>query len=274
MTSEDLIDVSTPFKAYLTALDSSGPTRQILADLYVSCKRISSGIRAKYPKSHRHDYRFDHAEQDAFFKVTDPARARSIDPDYFGTYYLEAVRNGMFDQGRWQQRAKNRADRLTSVHTESIGRDDRAPHDIEVLRSKILGVLSHLTRNQLELYSDYLGAVTDRKGDDPIKGNGIYKQIAESRGIAIGTVKSTLNNVRHRLDPLWEEMIAYQPEELNGLDQIIPELQALINSKRGQDSNQPALGGYARKRVPSEAPNGKNLGKKPRSRTRFFAHRG
>ncbi len=247
MTSEQLIDLSTPFKDYLTALDSSAPTEQILSDLYVLCKRISSGIRAKYPKYHRHDYRFDHAEQDAFFKVTDPARARSIDPDYFGTYYLAAVRNGMFDQGRWQQRKENRAGRLTSVHAESIGGDDHAPYDIDVLRSKILDALSHLTRNQLELYRDYLAAVTDRKGDDPIKGSGIYKQIAHSRGIAIGTVRSTLNNVRHRLDPLWEEMSGYPPQELSGLDQVIPELQALINGKREQDSNQPASGGYARR---------------------------
>ena len=247
VTSEELIDLSTQFRDYLTTLDSSAPTKQILSDLYVSCKRISSGIRAKYPKSHRHDYRFDHAEQDAFFHVTDPAHARSIDPDHFGAYYLEAVRNGMFDQGRWQQRTKNRADPLTSVHTESIGRDDHAAHDIGVLRSKILGTLNHLTLKQLELYHDYLAALTDRKGDDLVKGNGIYKQIAESHGIAIGTVRSTLNHVRDRLEPLWNEMSGYQPQELQGLDQVIPELQALIDGKRGLASNQPASGGYAKR---------------------------
>jgi DNA-directed RNA polymerase specialized sigma24 family protein len=237
---QNIVILNQKFKDYL-----ANPGEPARSDLYDTCQRVAAPLRNKFPQPyHVLGDRFDDRLEDVFLKVTDITHAQSIDPDRFGQYFLRSAKNALIDQTRWQRQRRNKADSLDQIG--DVEGENSVPHSSAELRGRIVEKIGGIPPKAVEMYCDYLEAISDGKTGK--RNDGIYEGIAHRHRVAKGTVKSSLHRVRNRLEPLWAEMELWQygGRDLQGLHEIIPELRrAIADHKRGKESSGVSENGHA-----------------------------
>lgn len=217
------ISVNTLFDRYVSCIKKGDPLAEQLREmLWDICLNLAGPIRGKFTPSNKvNGDLYDDAVKEVFMEFTGPKMDR-VEQGRFTGYFLTSVNRRLIDVSRRLKHGQTVS--LDALGVDITCDEERPPLDVEAMKARILRIADRLPKDMLETLCLRL---------EGLSGSGRYEDISERQGIPFGTVKSRLKHVRDRFKPLVEEISQYGPEELEGILDVVPELRAMAERKRG-----------------------------------------